>query len=86
MLHEFKNQLSGTEIGAPPFVIRASDLDKNFKICSIMDNNGPDDPYRVDRPGGPGSPYRLIPQKTFDVCENGKPVRYAFFAQRIPGS
>jgi hypothetical protein len=82
MLHEFKSQLSGSEIEAPPYVI----LDKNFKICSIMDNAGPDDPYRVDRPGGPDTPYRLVPQKAFDVCENGKPVKYLFFAQRMPSS
>lgn len=84
MLHEFKNQLSASQdTGSPPYVIRASDLDKNFKICSVIETSGPDNAYRVVRPAGPDGPYQLVGQKTFDVCENGKPVKYVFFANRV---
>ena len=83
MLHEFKNDLSGNDTAAPPFVIRASNLDKNFQIVSIMESSGNNSPYRVVRPAGGDGPYKLEPQKVFDVCENGKPVKYAFFASRV---
>lgn len=81
MLHEFKRQLSPSkDIGSPPYVIRASDLDKNFRICSMIETSGPANPYRIVRPAGPDGPYKLVGQKTFDVCENGKAAKYVFFA------
>lgn len=84
MLHKFSEQLSGTDTKAPPFVIRASQLDKNFGLCYPIDLDGDNHPYKVVRTSDQG--YRLRGNKVFDVCENGKPVKYMFFAERLPDS
>lgn len=86
MLHKFRNDLTaGTGDGAvknPPFVIRASSLDKNFALCYPLPLDGDNHPYKVIRNSPDG--YRLRGTKTFDVCENGKPVKYLFFAEKVP--
>jgi hypothetical protein len=86
MLRKFRDQLSGAggdgATKAPPFVIRASDLDKNFGLCYPLPVAGNNAPYVIERPSEDG--FRLSGNKVFDVCENGKPVRYVFFASRLP--
>jgi hypothetical protein len=86
MLRKFRDQLAIASgdgaIKAPPFVIRASDLDKNFGLCYPMPVDGNNAAYTIERPSEDG--FRLIGNKIFDVCENGQPVKYRFFAERLP--
>jgi hypothetical protein len=86
MLHKFKNELTaGSGDGAtsaPPFVIRARDLDGNFSKCYPVPTDGGGFAYDVVRSSDEG--YRLVGRKIFDVCENGKAVKYRFFAERLP--
>jgi hypothetical protein len=86
MLHKFKSELSAgsgeAAIKSPPFVIRASNLDKNFSLCYPMPVDGNNAAYRIVRVTDEG--YRLEGAKVFDVCENGKLVKYRFFADRLP--
>jgi hypothetical protein len=85
MLCKFGEQLYATSGGsakAPPFVIRASDLDKNFGLCYPLPLDGNNSAYKVVRPANDG--WRLEGSAVFDVCENGKPARYLFFAERLP--
>jgi hypothetical protein len=85
MLRKFRDQLfiggGDGATKAPPFVIRASDLDKNFGLCYPLPNEGNNAPYIVERPSEDG--FRLVGNKVFDVCENGKPTKYRFFAARV---
>jgi hypothetical protein len=84
-LHKFKNDLTaGTGEGAvkqPPFVIRARDLDSNFSMCFPMPIDGRNAPYVIERSAD--NYWRLRGGKEFDVCENGKPVKYKVFAERM---
>lgn len=85
MLKKFRDMLAaGSGEGAlktPPFVIKASDLDKNFGLCYPLPVDGNNAPYIIERPSDEG--FRLKGNKVFDVCENGKPVKYLFFAERL---
>lgn len=85
MLRKFREQVSGSDgdnaTKKPPFVIRASDLDKNFALCYPLPQDGDNPAYVVVRSSDEG--WRLSGNKIFDVCENGKPVRYRFFAERV---
>jgi hypothetical protein len=87
MLKKFRDMLmAGSGSGAlksPPFVIKASDLDKNFGLCYPLPQEGNNAAYVVERPSDDG--FRLKGTRVFDVCENGKPVKYLFFAERLPG-
>ena len=65
--------------GGPPYQIRGADLDANFKKASPTSDTGNDTSYRVNESK---SGWRLVGTKVFDVCENGQPVKYRFFAQR----
>jgi hypothetical protein len=84
MLVSFKEQInaSGGDDAAnqPPFVLRASDLDKNFALCHPLVIGGNNAPYTIERPGNDG--FILKGAAVFDVCENGKPVKYRFFAAK----
>ncbi len=84
MLCKFREQVSGVaqsgQANVPPFVIRASDLDKNFALCYPLPQEGNNTAYTVVRSSDEG--WKLAGGKIFDVCENGKPVRYRFFASR----
>jgi hypothetical protein len=86
MLCKFREQVSGSggdgATKTPPFVIRASDLDKNFALCYPLPQDGDNPAYVVLRSSNEG--YQLSGNKIFDVCENGKSVRYRFFAERVP--
>jgi hypothetical protein len=83
MLHKFSRQLAvGGSVEAPPYVIRASNLDKNFSLCYPISIEGNNAPYSVIRAGEEG--YTFKGNRVFDVCENGKPVKYLFFAERLP--
>lgn len=87
MLRKFRDQVGGAGGGsaeAPPFVIRASDLDKNFGLCYPLPVEGNNAPYSIERPSEDG--FRLVGKKIFDVCENGQPVKYRFFAERLSGA
>ena len=84
-LHKFKKQLiAATGDGAisqPPFVIRARDLDGNFGMCFPMPIDGANAPYVIER--SVDGHWRLRGGKEFDVCENGQPVKYKVFAERM---
>jgi hypothetical protein len=84
MLKKFRDQLvsSGGDgaTKSPPFVIRARDLDQNFALCYPLPQDGNSAPYIVVRSSNEG--WRLEGAKIFDVCENGKPVRYRVFASK----
>lgn len=80
MLKKFTEQLSGSDTKQPPYALRASDLDANFKMCYPRPLDGNNRPYRVDWGGDEG--WMLHGEALFDVCENGKPVKYRFFAQK----
>ena len=86
MLRKFRDMLAaGSGPGAvkqPPYTIRAKDLDKNFALCYPLPTEGNNSPYKIERPTDEG--FRLKGNKIFDVCENGKPAKYAFFAERLP--
>jgi hypothetical protein len=87
MLAKFKSMLAAAAgdgaVKAPPFVIRASDLDKNFALCYPLPMDGNNNSYIVVRTSNEG--YRLEGTQVFDVCENGKPFKYRFFAEKLPG-
>jgi hypothetical protein len=65
--------------GGPPYQIRGADLDANFKKASPVSDTGNDTSYRVSESQ---DGWRLVGTKVFDVCENGIPLKYRFFAQR----
>lgn len=82
MIHKFREDLlGGSSTDAPPYVIKASNLDKNFGLCYLLPVEGDNAPYKIDRSSEDG--YKLQGTKTFDVCENGQPVKYRFFAERV---
>jgi len=87
MLCKFREQVSSvSQSGAanvPPFVIRASDLDKNFALCYPLPQEGNNTAYSVVRSSDEG--WRLVGNKIFNVCEDGKPAKYRFFAEKLPG-
>jgi hypothetical protein len=87
MLVKFREQLAAsTGDGAltqPPYALRARDLDKNFGLCYPIPFDGGGGAYSIERPSDGG--YYLKGTKVFDVCENGQPVRYRFFAAQEPG-
>jgi hypothetical protein len=87
MLTKFSSQLAAktgsNSLSSPPFAIRASDLDKNFALCFPVPLDGNNAPYMVVRVGNEG--FKLAGNKVFDVCENGKPVKFSFFAERLVG-
>lgn len=88
MLRKFRDMLTPASgdgaLQQPPFALRAKDLDKNFELCYPLPTDGPNTPYIIERPSDGG--WRLKPTQVFDVCENGQPVKYVFFAQRAPTS
>jgi hypothetical protein len=65
--------------GTAPNAISGSALDGNFAACLPIKTTGNNPPYTVkaDKDG-----WRLEPTMLFDICENGVPVQYRFFAQR----
>lgn len=73
---------SSGDLKQPPFAIRAADLDKNFSMCFPRPTDGNNAPYRIDWGGNEG--WALRGEKVFDICENGKPVKYRFFAEKEP--
>lgn len=81
MLKQFAQMLSGTSTKQPPFAIRASDLDDNFGLCYPRPVDGNNQAYRVEY-GGKKEGWVLSGGQVFDVCENGKPAKYRFFAKK----
>jgi hypothetical protein len=84
MLRKFGEQVAINGSGAantPPFVIRASDLDKNFGLCYPMPQEGNNTAFSVVRSSDDG--WRLVGNALLDVCENGTPVRYRVFAEKV---
>jgi hypothetical protein len=81
MLHKFRDDLDQSDsTKSPPFVISASKLDKNFGLCYLLPVDGNNAAYTIDRSSDGG--YKLQGSKVFDVCENGRPVKYRFFAAK----
>ena len=78
----FKEQLkAGGDFTQPPYRIRAADLDTNFARCRPKAQDGEAaNGYKVD---DSADGWELLPQTVFDVCENGKPVKYQFIAKRL---
>jgi hypothetical protein len=85
MLTKFKDMLAAGRgedaVKRPPYTIRAGDLDKNFGLCYPLPVDGNNAGYTIDRSVEGG--YRLRGQRIFDVCENGEPVKYRLFAERL---
>jgi hypothetical protein len=85
MLKKFGKMLaagSGNDaLKRAPYAIKASDLDQNFELCYPMPIDGNNAAYTIDRSVEGG--FRLRGQRIFDVCENGKPVQYLFFAELL---
>lgn len=85
MLKKFRDMLSsGSGDGAlksPPYAIRAGDLDKNFSLCYPEPTDGNNTPYTIDRTSDGG--WKLRGTQIFDVCENGQPQKYRFFAEKL---
>ena len=88
MLKQFKDMLSkgsgGDAVNGPPYAIKASDLDTNFQLCYPLPVDGNNAGYTIDRSADGG--YKLRGQRIFDVCENGKAVKYRLFAERLADS
>lgn len=60
--------------------ISAGKLDRNFQRCLPMKMDGNNAAYKVDLTDGG---WRLLGGTLFDVCENGKPAQYRFFAEKV---
>jgi hypothetical protein len=56
-------------------------LDANFSLCYPLPIDGDNAPYVIERPSNEG--FRLKGNSIFDVCENGKPVKYYMFGERV---
>jgi hypothetical protein len=69
-----------TQPGSPPNAISAGKLDRNFRRCYPLAQEGNNAPYTVEA-GEDG--WVLRGEKIFTVCENGQPALYKFFAQRV---
>ena len=63
----------------PPNAISGKALDGNFRWCLPADLDGDNQPYKVVKES---EGWKLEPTVVFDVCENGQPRRYRFFAAR----
>ena len=85
MLKKFRDMLAGGSgddaVKRPPYAIKASDLDHNFGLCYPLPTDGNNAPYTIERLSDGG--FRFRGQRIFDVCENGVPVQYRFFAERL---
>jgi hypothetical protein len=85
MLKKFRDMLGGGSgddaVKRPPYAIKASDLDHNFGLCYPLPTDGNNAPYTIERLSDGG--FRFRGQRIFDVCENGVPVQYRFFAERL---
>jgi hypothetical protein len=86
-LHKFREDLKNKPAkgsNAPPVSIRAGDLDDNYKkITTVKPRNNPPR-YRPDyepKYTEDGTELRFLAAE-FDVCENGKPVKYRLLGQR----
>jgi hypothetical protein len=80
-LHKFKDDLSkkSSDGTGPPSRISAGALDGNFQKLSPIEQDGTGRPYSID---ATDDGWKLVPQVAFDVCEDGKPVKYNFVAAR----
>jgi hypothetical protein len=65
-----------------PFGFKADDLDHNFSFVHLKPADGNNWPYRIRRDG---EGYALVGNRTFDFCENLKPVQYQMFASLMSG-
>lgn len=70
----------GKDPNKPPSVISAGKLDRNFQRCLPVKMDGNNVAYKADYTDGG---WKLIGSTTFDVCENGQPVKYRFFAEKV---
>jgi hypothetical protein len=66
--------------GAPPNAISGTQLDGNFCACLPVQGTGSNQPYKVK---ADGNGWLLEGMAVFDVCENGQPRQFRFFAQRV---
>ncbi len=66
--------------GSPPNAISGTQIDGNFRACLPVQGTGTNQPYKVkaDKNG-----WMLEGGVVFDVCENGQPVQYRLFGQRV---
>lgn len=74
-----KNVIPPGEVGEPR-TISATHLDHNFASCCpkpLKGNSG--DAYRISYENGG---WTMEPVVQFDVCEDGKPVKYRFVAKK----
>lgn len=64
----------------PKQPLHAGALDKNFRAVNPLQQEGNNAPYKVTQDE---SGWKLEPTLVFDVCENGKLVKYHFFGKRV---
>jgi len=80
-LHSFSDDAkkSSDDPNKPPNVLDCRALDENFRACQPMTVTGNNFPYQtiLSKDG-----WRLEGSFVFDVCENGSPTQYRFFAER----
>ena len=64
---------------SPPNAISGTALDNNFAACLPKKQDGNNAAYKIkaDKDG-----WILQPTVIFDVCENGRPRKYKFFAEK----
>lgn len=81
-MHKFSEDArkTSTSPGSAPNAISAGALDKNFRACLPLESTGNNMPYIVV---ADDSGWTLEGTFIFDVCENGQPRPYRFFAQRV---
>jgi hypothetical protein len=64
----------------PKQPLNAGALDRNFRAVNPLQQEGNNAPYKVTQDEGG---WKLEPTLVFDVCENGKLVKYQFFGKRL---
>ena len=63
-----------------PNCISGTDLDKNFVACLPKEEDGTNQPYKVEKDE---DGWKLKGQLVLDICENGVPRRIRVLGQKI---
>jgi hypothetical protein len=81
-MHSFEEDAkkSSDNPNSPPNSISGGSLDKNFVACLPKKQDGSNAAYKIkaDKSG-----WILQPTVIFEVCENGQPRKYKFFAEKV---
>ena len=81
-LHSFEADArkSSDSPNQPPNAISGRALDGNFLACLPLKQDGSNAAYKIK---ASKSGWLLQPTMIFDVCENGQPRKYKFFAEKV---